>query len=407
MSPTTTLARDPAVEAPSELGRVRPATEAAEVGPRWSGALAFPALLILGALDAAGYSILAPVLPTIAATTGAGPATIGLLVASFPGALLAGIAVAGARLRHTPTATMMLAALALLGLGCAGFAHGQGLLGYAVARAVMGLGSGGLWMAITFATLRRWPGQAYPRMSRILAAYSVGGLLGPALGAIGGVRGPFLAYLALLAAAIPLVLVALPGGSAEPPAFRPDRAALRLPGFWLASAGALLTILGLGILEGVLPLRLAAHLDQARIGAVYAVIAVLVAAGATVAGTIRPRAALTAGSVLVVAGIGVAGAAGGLGWLVVGLAVAGTGVGLGETGATGVLLDTVAPERIVTAMVVWSQIGIVGYLLGPALGGAAAQALGFGALGVVPLAVATAVAAGLHLTSGARRPTSG
>jgi MFS family permease len=68
--------------------------------------------------------------------------------------------------------------------------------------------------------------------------------------------------------------------------------------------------------------------------------------------------------------------------------VAGVGIGVGETGATGVLLKAVAPERIVTAMVLWSQLGIVGYLAGPAVGGAVAEAFGFWAVGLVPLAVA-------------------
>jgi MFS family permease len=58
-----------------------------------------------------------------------------------------------------------------------------------------------------------------------------------------------------------------------------------------------------------------------------------------------------------------------------------------------VLLESVAPERIVTAMVLWSAIGIVGYLAGPVLGGAVAQAFGFQALGLVPLAVAVALLA--------------
>ena len=43
------------------------------------------------------------------------------------------------------------------------------------------------------------------------------------------------------------------------------------------------------------------------------------------------------------------------------------------------------PERIVTAMVLWSQIGIIGYLAGPIVGGAVAQAFGYQALWVVPL----------------------
>ena len=70
----------------------------------------------------------------------------------------------------------------------------------------MGIGSGGIWIGVTFDTLERWPGQEYVCMSRVFAAYSAGGLIGPALGAFGGVRGPFLAYLLLLLLAVPLVL---------------------------------------------------------------------------------------------------------------------------------------------------------------------------------------------------------
>jgi MFS family permease len=54
------------------------------------------------------------------------------------------------------------------------------------ARALMGLGSGGLWIGVSFATPAYWPGQQYLCMSRIYAAYSAGALLGPALGALGG-----------------------------------------------------------------------------------------------------------------------------------------------------------------------------------------------------------------------------
>ena len=40
-------------------------------------------------------------------------------------------------------------------------------------------------------------------------------------------------------------------------------------------------------------------------------------------------------------------------------------------------------QRIVTAMVVWSQIGIVGYLLGPLAGGIVADSLGYAFVGTV------------------------
>jgi len=164
------------------------------------------ALLGLGVLDAAGYSVIVPVTPAIAAATGAGPALIGALVASFPAAMLVGYALAGSGIRRRRPTVVLAGALALLALGSLGFVLGAGLPAWFAARLVMGLGSGALWIAISFATLEHWPGREYQGMSRIYAAYSVGGLVGPALGAIGGVRGPFLAYLALVALALPLVV---------------------------------------------------------------------------------------------------------------------------------------------------------------------------------------------------------
>jgi MFS family permease len=343
-----------------------------------------PLLLGLGALDAAGYSVIAPVVPAIAATTGAGPAVIGTLVASFPLGMLAGFLLAGHGVARQRLRTVLLAALALIALGCVGFVMGRGLAVWFAARLLMGVGSGGLWIAVTFTTLERWPGQEYRCMSRIYAAYSAGGLIGPLLGATGGVRGPFLAYLLLVLAAIPLAF--LLGPPARPRRFQADRGALRLPGFWLASAGITLAILALGLSEGVLPLHFASRLGQGQLGALYVGAALVVAASSAAAGSIAPTRALAAAGVLVVSGIGLAGAAGSVALFVLGLGLAGAGIGLGQTGATGILLAAVAPERIVTAMVLWSQLGIVGYLAGPLLGGAVAQALGFWAVGLVPLA---------------------
>jgi MFS family permease len=349
------------------------------------------ALLGLGALDAAGYSVIVPVTPAIAATTGAGPALIGALVASFPAAMLVGYTLAGHGVRRRRPTVVLAGALALLALGSLGFVLGDGLPAYFAARLVMGLGSGGLWIAITFATIERWPGQEYLCMSRIYAAYSVGGLVGPALGTIGGVRGPFLAYLALVLLATPLVVAV--GTPPRRRRFEPDRSVLRLPGFWLACVGVLFAILALGLVEGVLPLRVADRLQQAQIGWLYVGLALLLAVSAVVAGRVAPRRAVAVSVVLVPAGVALAGVAGTLPLFVVGLALAGIGIGIGETGSTGVLLEEVAPERIVTAMVLWSQLGIVGYLAGPVVGGAVAEAFGFQAVGLVPLAVAVALLA--------------
>ena len=351
---------------------------------------AYPILLALGALDAAGYSLIAPTLPSIAGRTGAGPAAIGLLVAAFPAGIVLGFPIAGRNVRSRGTRPVLLASLALLALGSLGFVAGGGFSLLMVSRFVMGVGSGGLWIGVTFNTLERWPGQEYLCMSRVFAAYAVGGMMGPALGALGGIRAPFAAYLLLVILAVPLT-IAMPTTAGR--SFASDRSALRLPGFWAASAGILFAVLALGVLEGVLPLHFATLLGQAEIGALYVGISLVVAASAAAAARLTPFAAVVGSTALVTFGLGMAGATGAPPAWIAALVLAGIGVGFGNTGSTGLLLEAVPTERIVTAMVVWSEIGIVGYLLGPVAGGAVTQAVGYSWLVLVPAVAGVVVLA--------------
>src|SRR5688500_19826639 len=84
-------------------------------------AAAYPLLLALGALDATGYSVIVPVAPAISDATGAGPATIGLLVASFPAGMVGGFALAGWLVRRAGARALMAGSLAVLALGALGF----------------------------------------------------------------------------------------------------------------------------------------------------------------------------------------------------------------------------------------------------------------------------------------------
>lgn len=353
-------------------------------------AAAYPLLLALGALDAAGYSVIVPVAPAIADATEAGPATIGLLVASFPAGMVAGFAVAGWAVRLLGPRWLLITSLGLVAIGALGFVVSDSVGVYFAARTLMGIGSGGIWIGVTFDTLERWPGQEYVCMSRVFAAYSAGGLIGPALGAFGGIHGPFLAYLALLLLAMPLVLFVTPAIHRD---FTGDRTVLRTPGFVVASAAILFASLALGVLEGVLPLHLAEQLAQAQIGALYVGAALVVAAGATVSGGRPPRPLVIAAVLLSVAGIALAGLAADVPLWVLALLLAAFGIGLGNTGSLGLLVEAVPVERIVTAMVVWSQIGIIGYLLGPLTGGIVAEGAGYGYVWLVPAAAAVLVLA--------------
>ena len=344
--------------------------------------MAYRSLLALGALDAAGYSLIVPVLPEIAGATGSGPATLGLLVATFPAGMIAGFWLGGRIVRRYGVGPLIPAALALIALGALGFVLTESLAVYFVSRVVMGLGSAGLWLGVTFDTIARWPGQEYVCMSRILAAYSIGGLAGPALGAVGGIAAPFALYLALVIAASLLLFALRPGPEGAP--LGSDPAVLRARGFRVAALAGMFTYLVLGLMEGTLPLHLADRLGQAEIGALFVGLALVVAAGAASAGSRRPRSMVLGSVVLAVTGISVAGAVSSVPLWMVALGLAALGVGIGGTGAFGLLVEAVDVDRIVTALVVFSPAGIAGYLLGPLIGGLAAEGLGYAAVGLVP-----------------------
>ncbi|MDT0300649.1 MFS transporter [Streptomonospora wellingtoniae] len=364
--------------APAPVGAPGPG----DLTGRGSGA-AYGLLVALGVLDAAGYSVIAPVLPALAQRTGAGPAVMGLIVAAFPLGMVAGFALGGAAMRRSAPLRVVLAGLVLICAGCGGFLAAFEAPLLAAARLVMGVGSGCLWLGVTFAALSYWPGQSYVCMSRIFAAYSAGGLLGPLLGSVPGVRGPFAAYLAaalLMAVAVVLLRRRLP---ARGPGFTGDRTAMGSPGFWAACAGIAFAVMALGMLEGVLPLHFGTRLGQWQIGVFYAATSVVVAAAAALAARMRPRTALLASTVLVVAGLGGAGAAASVPVWAAALVVGGTGIGMANTGSIGVLLEAVPAPRIVTAMVLWSQLGIAGYLLAPLLGGPIAETAGYSGVAAV------------------------
>jgi MFS family permease len=361
-------------------------------------ARSWPVILALSALDAAGYSVIAPVLPRISDASDAGPAVIGALVATFPAGMLFGFVVAAPGISRGRTRAVLAVSLLVIAVGCVGFVVSDDLAVYFAARTLMGFGSGGLWMGVCFAALERSPGSEYAGMSRMLAAYSVGSVIGPALGALGGVRAPFGAYLLLVLASVPLaLLLPLP---ADRRVFISDRTALRVPGFWLSCGVVLFAVLALGIVEGVLPLHFDSLLSQAEIGALFVGLAFVLGGGAVVAGLLRPRVVVPTGIVLTVVGVSWVGIAESVPAWMAALFVTGLGFAFSETGSAGLLFEAVGTERIVTAMIVYSQIAIAGYLIGPLAGGGVAEGLSFAWIGLVPLAAAV----GLALLAAGLRP---
>ena len=367
----------------------------------WGERLAYPILLLLGVTDSAAYSLIGPILPTLRQATGSTNTTMSLLAATFPLAMLAGFALAG-RLAHARrTRAAMVVGLSCLLAGSLAFLTTTALPMLFAARAVMGVGSGCLWIAITFRTLQYWPGQEYLCMSRIYAAYSVGALVGPSLATLGGVQLPFASYVVVVLVCLPLVL-ALPTTTAS--IMTRDPTMIRTRGFWTAAIAIMFAITATGTLDGVLPLHFATRLTQTQIGLAYTATAILIAAASAAAGNVRPGRALTIGGLGIVGGITLAGVSTTVPMWLCALALIGLGAGAAQTGATGILLQAVPTERIVTAMVVWSQMGILGYLIAPALGGPLAAWLGFQWLGLLPLGAGVVLGASAIVTYPHRTP---
>jgi hypothetical protein len=364
---------------------------------------AFAILLGLAALDAAGYSVIAPVGPAIADQADVGPLAIGALVGVFAAGQALGFWAGGAVVERRGARTAIVASLALIAVGCLGFVALEGLGAWFPARALMGLGSGALWIAIVLGTIERFRGEEYRRLTSILGAYAVGAVAGPAFGALDGVRAPFAAFLVATVAGLGLAWL-LPAAR-ERTFVDSDRAALRSTGFAFASLGILAIAVGYGIVEGPLTLHLGGELGQGELAALYVAAAAVTGAAAVAAGSLAPWPLVGAGAVLLAAGIGLAGATQGvLAWLPA-LALVALGVGLGECGALGVLLEAVGTARIVTALVVWSQVWSLGYLAGPVAGGLAAEIAGYAALGLVPAVAAVAVLAASRRSSVGSSPS--
>ncbi len=354
--------------------------------------MAFAVLFVLAALDAAGYSIIAPVVPEIGDATGAGPGVMGALVACFAIGQIVGYPLSARLLQRVRARSVLVASLSLTVIGDLGFVFGESLGVYFPARLVQGIGAGGLWIGTAFAILERYPGEEYKRLSGILAAYGLGAIAGPAIGGVGGISGPFLLHLVLVTAlTLALLAIGTPKNTAE---FGSDRAALRTPGFMLASAGILMVALTLGTFDGPMPLHFGEQLSQAEIAALYVLAALVSSAAAALAGRRPPRLMLAIATVLMTLSIALGGATEVIGlWVLVAL-LCGVGVGAGDAGALGVLLESIGLDRIVLAMVVWSQVWAIGYLVGPAIGGGVAEVFGYEALGLVPLVASMLVFVG-------------
>lgn len=183
----------------------------AAAAPVLGGLASAIALALTMFVEALGYGVVAPTLPFLARNAGAGDAQIGFLVGLYAAVgLLVGIPFSALANRYGRRV------LVLVGLGCLtaaslGFVVAPTYAWLVTARFAQGLGATAIWVgALTMAADLSPDASMGRSLSWITGSWSLGFVVGPALGGLGSVRFPFLVYALLSGAAFVVGLFTLP-----------------------------------------------------------------------------------------------------------------------------------------------------------------------------------------------------
>lgn len=251
-------------------GEQRPSgpAPAAAVVPVLGGAASAIALALTMFVEAVGYGMVAPTLPFLARTAGADETQIGFLVGLYAAVgLLVGIPFSALASRYGRRV------LVLIGLGCLtvaslGFVVAPTYLWLVVARFAQGLGASAIWVGALTIAADLTPDASMGRsLAWITGSWSLGFVVGPALGGIGSVRFPFLAYAVLSGGALLVGFFALP--ETGRPGVRTSLAGilriLRYPAVLGSAAATFALSFFYGVFEAFMPL-FADELHVRRIG---------------------------------------------------------------------------------------------------------------------------------------------
>jgi len=169
------------------------------------------ALALVMFVEAVGYGVVAPTLPFLARAAGAGEAQIGFLVGLYAAVgLLAGIP-CGALANRYGRRSLILVGLGCLAVASFGFVFAPTYLWLVAARFVQGLGATAIWVgSLTMAADLSPDSHMGRSLSWITGSWSLGFVVGPALGGLGSVRFPFVLYAVLALLAFVAGCVALP-----------------------------------------------------------------------------------------------------------------------------------------------------------------------------------------------------
>jgi len=373
-------------------------------------------LLLVSALvwvDTLLYSALTPLLPHFEDTLGLSKAWVGVLVAAYAAGALVGGLPGGAAAARLGARRAVLVGLALMGLASVGFAFADGFWTLAGARFLQGVGSGFTWAGAFAWLLAATPsGRRGEVIGTAMGAAVFGALLGPAVGGAAALIGRDVVFTLLAALAVVLAVWTMRIESVPPevPSLAAMRRALRdnlfIGGLVLMALPSFL----FGVLSTLAPLHLAAAgWGAAAIAAVWLVAAGVETVISPVAGRVLDRR-----GVLIPIQLALSAAAPVSVGLALGLrplayvpliVLAGGAYGALFTPAFALIAEGAERSRLAQGMAfgLMNAAWAVGALVGPAAGGAVAEASG----DVVPYLVsATLCATALAAVRRARHRTT-
>lgn len=211
-------------------------------------------------VEAVGYGMVAPTLPFMARGLGASERGIGLVVGLYAAVGLVAVVPLGVLANRYGRRSLVLLGLSCLTLASLGFVLAPSYAWLVAARLVQGLGACAVWVGALSAAADLTPDDAMGRsLSWITGSWSLGFIVGPALGGVGRVQTPFLAYAALSLAALLLAFTGLreTGEAGTPTTFRGILGVLGLPSVLASGAATFSLAFYYGAVEAFVPLLVA------------------------------------------------------------------------------------------------------------------------------------------------------
>lgn len=266
-SPVPESAADPAAvsSAPvavppvSRMARHTGSPTSAALRPRW---LLLGLAVVIIFIDAVGYTVIIPALPTFVAELGLGETRAGTLYASYGLISLLLYLPFGLLVDRWGERRWLILGMLVLGLASLGFWRAADFWSLLGCRLTQGIAASATWAAaLPLAARLATKERRGVEMSLLMMAFSVGVVIGPALGSVGQPRDPFLYF-----AGLPLCLAVCVAILLRPATRAPSPQVSLLPEPWLLRGGLprtlvcaclviMVTCAILGALEILLPLE--------------------------------------------------------------------------------------------------------------------------------------------------------